>query len=82
MMSGRAAAIAATASGMVTAAVLVRPASGVLYGRPELASSLETPAFAAAGRAPAEYGYATEMCFICSGAQQDRVGPFARWASS
>ena len=35
---------------MVTAAVLVRPASRVLYGHPELASSLETPAFAAAGR--------------------------------
>lgn len=40
-MSGRAAEIAATASGMVTAAVVVRPASGVLYGRPELASSLD-----------------------------------------
>jgi hypothetical protein len=36
---------------MVTAAVLVRPASRVLYGHPDLASSLETPAFAAAGRA-------------------------------
>lgn len=32
MMSGRAGAIAATASGMVTAAVVVRPASEVLYG--------------------------------------------------
>ena len=31
--------------------MVVRPASRVLYGRPELASSLETPAFAEAGRA-------------------------------
>lgn len=37
--------------GMVIAAVVVRPASRVLYGRPELATSLETQAFAAAGRA-------------------------------
>jgi hypothetical protein len=36
---------------MVTAAVLVRPASRVLYGHPDLASSLEAPAFAVAGRA-------------------------------
>lgn len=46
MMSGRAVAIAAVASGVVTAAVVVRPASRVLYGRPGLASSLETAAFA------------------------------------
>jgi hypothetical protein len=39
-------AIAAVASGVVTAAVVVRPASRVLYGRPGLASSLETAAFA------------------------------------
>jgi signal transduction histidine kinase len=45
MMSGRAVAIAALASGVVTAAVVVRSASRVLYG-PELASSLETAAFA------------------------------------
>jgi hypothetical protein len=36
---------------MATAAVVVRPASRILDGRPELASALETPAFAVAGRA-------------------------------
>jgi len=47
-MSGRAVAIAAVASGVVTAAVVVHPAFRVLHGRPELASSLETAAFAVA----------------------------------
>ena len=46
MMSGRAVVIAAVTSGVVTAAVVVRPASRVLYGRPGLASPLETAAFA------------------------------------
>ncbi len=50
MMSARAVAIAAAASEMVTAAVVVRPASVVLYGRLELASSLETASVAAALR--------------------------------
>jgi signal transduction histidine kinase len=45
MMSGRAVAIAAVASGAVTAAVVVRPVSRVLYGRPGLASSPETAAW-------------------------------------
>ena len=46
MMSGRAVVIAAVTSGVVTAAVVVRPASRVLYGRPGLARPLETAAFA------------------------------------
>ena len=35
-----------------------------------------------AGRPGGRKYLTTEMCSICSGAQQDRVGPFARWASS